>query len=351
MKKILFTLIATFIFSNDAFALMWNDDGVIPVQSISDHRWRDGATGRLINVQGMPDDYIPPVNNVPQTGPTGTGTNGGTGGGTSTGTNGDTGGGTTNTNGNSGTVTNDNAGNNNNENTPPKNTTTKTRPSAAQVAGAVVGGALGAYGIYANTTGKHEHTGKNVVDGTISGIFGGASIGALAGAKGGWIGAALGAVAGGLITGSQLFSEDDCLYDPIIPNEQGGPTFTCCNTVFNKGERFAKIGDYMFCDSTNENGQPYAGVRQCLQGGSQTKLGWWDGLWQQDAWTAGCTERWCNNNKPPHDNVILIPDTKNFCWKWQLATDDASSDPYTTAINKLQSAIRAYEKQCGTPNK
>ena len=187
----------------------------------------------------------------------------------------------------------------------------------------------------------------------------GAAIGSAVPVIGTGIGAVVGAVVGGLITGSQLFSENDCLYDPVITNEQGGPAFTCCNTVFNKGERYAKIGDYMFCDTTNENGQPYAGVRQCLQGGSATELSWWDGLWEDDAWSASCTERWCNNNKPPHDNVIPIADPENFCWKWQLADGSNGStgggtgggittDPYTATINKLQSAIRAYESQCGT---
>ena len=52
---------------NNAFALMWNDPDVVPVQSISDHRWRDAKTGRLINVTGMPDVSSTPTTPTPTT--------------------------------------------------------------------------------------------------------------------------------------------------------------------------------------------------------------------------------------------------------------------------------------------
>ena len=337
MKKLVFILIAIFHVFNDCSALMWNDPGVNPVQSISDRRWRDGATGRLINVKGMPDGYVPPANvgttpaapAVPTTPATPT---------ASTGTN------TTTTN-------------------PSTTTSTASTPAKkGMIKGAKVGTALmavsGAAMVYSGTAGQQEHDGWDLVSGVGGGAMTGAAIGSVVPVIGTVVGTIVGAVGGGLIAGSQLFSETDCLYDPIIRNEQGGPTFTCCNTAFNKGERYAKIGDYMFCDSTNENGQPYAGVRQCLQGGAETELDWWDGLWEDDAWTAQCQERWCNNNKPPHDNVIPIADTENFCWKWQLADDTSTgtggtggnntTDPYAATISKLQSAIRAYEQQCGT---
>lgn len=331
MKKIILVLIAIFCITDNCVALMWNDPGVNPVQSISDRRWRDGTTGRLINVKGMPDGYVPPANGgatpaapaVPATPATPT---------ASTGTN------TTTTN---------------------PSTTTSTASTSAKKGmskGAKVGTALmavsGAAMVYSGTAGQQEHDGWDLASGVGGGAMTGAAIGSVVPVIGTGIGAAVGAVVGGLITGSQLFSETDCLYDPIIPNEQGGPTFTCCNTVFNKGERYAKIGDYMFCDSTNENGQPYAGVRQCLQGGKPTELSWWDALWEDDTWSPQCEPRWCNDNAPPADKAVVpIADTENFCWKWQL--DDGTgggsiSDPYTATISKLQSAIRAYEQQCGT---
>lgn len=262
---------------------------------------------------------------------------------------GNTGGSNTGT-GNTGTGNNTTSNTSNTSNS--SNTTPKKGATALKTAGAVVGGALGAYGIYENTKGQGEHTATNVAGGATSGLLGGMSIGALYGVKGGWIGASIGAIVGGAFAGSQLFSETDCLYDPIILNKEGKPTFTCCNTAFNKGERQAGIGEYMFCDVTNENGQPLAGVRQCKQGGSETELSWWDGLWEDDAWDAECKPRWCNDNKPPHDNIIPIADTKNFCWNWQSATPDTSTpdaptDMYGLLIKKLQSAIYAYEKQCG----
>ena len=338
-------MIATFYIFNDCFALMWNDPGVNPVQSIHDQRWRDANTGRFINTQGMPGVVAPTATPAPAPAPTptpgptptGGGSGGGTGGGSASGSGGSSAGGSS-----SGTS----AG----------TTTTPAKGWKGMSKGAKVGTALtavsGAAMVYSGTAGQQEHDGWDLASGVGGGAMTGAAIGSAVPVIGTAVGTAVGAVVGGLISGSQLFSETDCLYDPMILNEQGGPTFTCCNTVFNKGERYAKIGDYMFCDSTNENGQPYAGVRQCLQGGSDTELSWWDGLWEDDAWSANCMPRWCNNNEPPADKtVITIADTANFCWKWQLATDDASSDPYTTTINKLQSAIRAYEKQCGTPNK
>lgn len=340
MKKLVFILIAIFYVFNDCSALMWNDPGVIPVQSISDHRWRDGATGRLINVQGMPNGYVPPANVgatpvAPAPGPTSTP------GPTTTGAN------TTTTTPTTSTGTN----------TTTTSTTTTTASTPAKgwkgmSKGAKVGTALtavsGAAMVYSGTAGQQEHDGWDLASGVGGGAMTGGAIGSAVPVIGTAVGAVAGGIIGGLISGSQLFSETDCLYDPIIVNKEGGPTFTCCNTAFNKGERYAKIGDYMFCDTLDANGMVTPLVRQCLQGGQATELSWWDGLWEDDSWSAQCQERWCNNNKPPRDQVVQpIPDTKNFCWNWQL-DDGTGSDPYTIAINKLQSAIRAYEAQCGT---
>ena len=250
-------------------------------------------------------------------------------------------------------------GNTNNQNT---TTTAKAgwkSASTLQKAGAVVGGALGAYGIYENTTGQGEHTATNVAGGTVSGLLGGVSIGALWGAKAGWIGAALGAAAGGLITGSQLFSETDCLTDPVTGK------FTCCNTLFNQGERQAAIGEYMFCGTLQPDGTTKAmapGVRQCLQGGSKTELSWWDGLWEDDTWNPGeCIVRYCSQEPPANTLVTYTPDTEKYCWNWEPASDSenayittndgsivAPSDPYSVLIYKLEQEIKAYQNQCDT---
>ena len=312
----------TAMFFADAFALMWNDPNVVPVQSISDHRWRDAKTGRLINVQGMPNVNPAPPTNTPvqpsqppasqpqpttQQQPKPTQQN--------------------------------------------KPTTKANAKGTLKKAGAVVGAAAGAYGIYENTKGQGEHSAENIAGGALSGVLGGASVGALWGVKAGWIGAAIGAVAGGAIAGSQLFSETDCLTDPITGE------FSCCNTLFNQGERQVEIGGYMFCDALDTNGNPWAGVRQCLQGGQPTELSWWDGLWQDDTWSPECTAHWCTGYDAPTVGTYVkyIPDTENFCYKWepaQSSDNDATivtepNDPYSALILLLETEINTIKKQCG----
>lgn len=293
-------------------------------------------------------------------GNTGTGnTGGGNTGGGNTGA-GNTGGGNTgggNTGGGNagaGNTGTGNTGTGNNTTSNTSNTTPKKGATALKTAGAVVGGALGAYVIYENTKGQGEHTATNVAGGALGGM----SVGALWGAKFGWIGAAVGAVVGGSIAGSQLFSETDCLHDPITGQ------FTCCNTLFNQGERQAAIGDYMFCGTEPTNDTPTQplppGVRQCLQGGSQTEFSWWDGLWEDDAWSAECVVRYCDNEPPANTMVVYTPDTENYCWNWRPAepgedgtvvTDDGEnvkpSDQYSVLIYRLKKEIQAYEKKCG----
>ena len=187
--------------------------------------------------------------------------------------------------------------------------------------GAKVAGALGAVGgaamVYDATSGQQKHSGWDVAQGAGGGAMAGASIGSFFPGLGTAIGAAVGAVVGGVIAGSQLFSETDCLTDPVTGK------FTCCHTAFNKGERYADIGDYMFCVVDAVDGVPAQyGTRQCQQGGSATAYSWWDGLWQDDAWTPECEYRYCNNDAPKlgFDNYIVhTADTENFCWKWQCA--------------------------------
>lgn len=187
--------------------------------------------------------------------------------------------------------------------------------------GAKVVGVLGAVGggvmVAESASGQQQHSGWDVAHGVGGGVWAGASIGSFFPGPGTAIGAAVGAVVGGAIAGSQLISETDCLTDPVTGK------FTCCHTAFNKGERYADIGDYMFCVVDATNGVPAQyGTRQCQQGGSATAHSWWDGLWQDDAWTPECEYRYCNNDAPKrgYDNYIVhTADTENFCWKWQCA--------------------------------
>lgn len=187
--------------------------------------------------------------------------------------------------------------------------------------GAKVAGVLGAVGggvmVAESASGQQQHSGWDVAKGVGGGVWAGASIGSFFPGPGTAIGAAVGAVVGGAIAGSQLISETDCLTDPVTGK------FTCCHTAFNKGERYADIGDYMFCVVDATAGVPAQyGTRQCQQGGSATAHSWWDGLWQDDAWTPECEYRYCNNDAPKrgYDNYIVhTADTENFCWKWQCA--------------------------------
>lgn len=294
-------------------ALMWNDPNITPVQTISDHRWRDANTGRLINTTGMPDTGInpnnpaqnPPVNPAPPVQPTNPGN---TGGGSTPPTNpGNTGGGNTG-GGNTG------GGNTGGGNTGNRASFKSTAGKVARGAGAALGAIGGAAMIYEGTKGQQEHSGWDVVAGVGGGAMAGASIGSVVPVIGTGVGAAAGAVIGGVITGSQLFSETDCLTDPVTGK------LTCCHTQFNQGERYADIGDYMFCGVEKDGktvAMPY-GVRQCQQGGSATKSSWWDGLWKDDAWTPECMPRLCGNTTPPKttDNIRWLADTGNWCWKW-----------------------------------
>lgn len=280
-------------FTKYAVALNWNDPGVTPVQSISDHRWRDANTGQFINVAGMPG-IIPPTTSGGTPTPTSTTTPTGTP--TTTGT------------------------------TAPAPTKTSTKTSfgqgvknnwAAKSTAGKVGSALAVVGgatmIYGATAGEEEHNAGNVVAGVAGGAMAGASLGSIIPGVGTAIGAAGGAIIGGVIAGSQLFSETDCLRDPVTG------LFTCCNTFFTNGQRNAKIGEYMFC--ANEKGEPMApGVRQCLQGDSDTELPWWKGLLKDDHWTPECKPRMCQGESEPAAGmtqyVFWVGDTENICYKW-----------------------------------
>lgn len=253
-----------------------------------------------------------------------------------------------------------------------------TGAKVAGVLGAVAGGAM----VYDATSGQQKHSGWDAARGVGGGAIAGASIGTFFPGPGTAIGAAVGAVVGGAIAGSQLISETDCLTDPVTGK------FTCCHTAFNKGERYADIGDYMFCIVDATAGVPAQyGTRQCQQGGSATAYSWWDGLWQDDAWTPECEYRYCNNDapKPGFDKYIVhTADTENFCWKWQCAKGlvrvgnwcerskagaagvasngtgsntetepvitDTSKERYELAIAKIQAQRNRVIRMCGVNN-
>lgn len=376
----------------DAWAASWNDPNVVPVQAISDHSWRDANTGQHIKIKGMPADGINP-NATPGTTPAATSAPTAT---------------TTSTSAPTTTApaatsapapaaappsTPNNAGaapavvNTPNTTKPGLGTAVKNNwkgmSTKAKVAGgvAVVGGTAA---VVSATSGNTKHSGWDVVSGVIGGGTAGAGVGSFVPVVGTAVAAGVGAVLGGIITGSQLFSETDCLDDPITG------AFTCCHTAFNKGQRQAEIGDYMFCAVNDSNGQPVAyGVRRCLQGDikngsetwSDTELSWWDGLWQDDFWEPECQYRFCGEAplRGLEEYIEYQPDTENFCWNWVCKTGYTKSgntcytsdgnaaggtavvspnapgaastaDPYATAIKNIQAERQRIIDFCGTQN-
>lgn len=289
------------VLSTGAFAAAWNDPGVIPVQSISDHAWRDANTGYYISTKGMPQ----PWNNTTQAGGTPTNTTAGAPANTNS---------SSSTNTNSGTSTN----------TPGTTTKSKLKTTGGAALGAV-GLVTGTMGVVNSASGQQEHSWGDVLEGTVSGAVaasGGAAVLNAIPVVGNisyGVAVAAGAVIGGVVSGSQLFSETDCLTDPVTGK------FTCCHTQFNQGERYAEIGEYMFCGDENNN-KLAPGVRQCVQGDmddessySETAASWFSGLWVDDFWTPECTVRICDNVAPQNgieSYIQYVPDETNYCWNW-----------------------------------
>lgn len=229
-------------------------------------------------------------------------------------------------------------------------------------AGAALGIVGGAAGIYGSVAGDDEHGAGDVALGASSGAALGATVGSIVPGIGTGVGAVGGAVIGGIFSGSQLFSETDCLHDPVTG------LFTCCHTQFNQGERYADIGDYMFCGVESDDGSVRAiipGVRQCLQGGNDTAASWWDGLWLDDFWSPECVVRICDNTVPPAEYTGYIDYTENvndICWDWNCTNGYRRSgntcvpvdvnnapplDPYNTLIQRLQNERNKIIQTCG----
>lgn len=343
------SIIAVIFYANCAVALNWNDPGIVPVQN-KNGQWVDQKTNRFINVQGMQQASNSSTSNTPNTTP---------------------GNAPSNTPGN---TPGDPPGNTSG---PQNATSTASKLSkAGKVAGAALGVASGTAMVVNATAGQEEHSWGDVVQGAIGGGIAAASgaagvnafvgVGQLAYA----ITVASGALVGGLVAGSQLFSETDCLYDPVTGK------FTCCHTQFNQGERYADIGEYMFCSKTQQDGTEAIfkpAVRQCVQGNMNNKdtwtgkkSSWISGLWKDDFWAPECEIRICDNVLPQSgidEYIDYTPDTEHFCWNWGcingytrsgntcVKTDGTSvtpkADDYDSLVQKIQAERSRILQECG----
>ena len=387
---IAFSLLSLFAISGTAFALNWNDPGVTPVQSISDHRWRDAATGRLINVTGMPGT----TTGTKDAGATAASATGATAVSAGTSTVATAEANAVNTAARSGNryIQGLKSAPSNFKNLP------TVKAKIFKGLGVLGGGLL----VYQGTVGSGPHSWGDVVSGALGGLTAGASVGSLTGPAYPFVVAGA-TIVGAAVGGAKFFSESggDCVYDPIL---MGGDTvYTCCNTVFNKGMRWVGPGGTMFCEMPD--GSP--GVHTCLNGGSTTT----DSMWKQDEWS-DCQETdtmWCPGvSKPTDDNgVVYIPtlaglqtkvaqqqtskiqgvtpqsqtltedELKNvsICWDWNCDTElgfykdgnicaygktndtsdsgtDATTasslpDPYDVIIKRIQAEIQRITNQCG----
>ncbi len=189
----------------------------------------------------------------------------------------------------------------------------------------VAGKAMGVLGIVSGTmmiweanAGEGARTGGDLLKAAAGGAMVGMGVASIVPGVGTLIGTAVGAVAGAATVGWQMFSETDCLTDPVT-NKQ-----TCCNTTTGDVKR--GIGDYMFCQK--KSGGAMAMVRQCKVGGRSESSCGWDNPWgcvkdafSDDAWDEDCETRWCSGTSaPPNglaDLVVYEPDTSKVCWKWR----------------------------------
>lgn len=351
MKKIhSFTIFfaCCLITCNAARALTSDDIGVAPAQRISDRAFVDGNTGKNIKLtpeykdklnatMGNNQASVSAAQTVPAMATTATSAAA--------------------TSANAGSVTSSAtaaAGGKSGLRNAASQTATKWKGmSTASKAGTAIAAVGGAAMVYDATSGDTEHSWWDVASGAGGGAMTGAAIGNVVPVIGPAIGAAAGAVIGGLASGSQLFSETDCLHDPVTG------LFTCCNTLFNGGQRNVEIGGYMFCGNESSTPEKIAPmVRQCRQGGNEKPASWWDGLWLDDAWEPECVVRYCNGVTPPPENSIVqyIPDADNICWRWVPTSSSITApngqvingnDPYAVLIYKIETERNNIISQCG----
>ena len=342
------SIIAVIFYANCAVALNWNDPGIVPVQN-KNGQWVDQKTKRFINVQGMQQASNSSTYNTPNTTPVND---------------------PSNTPGNT-------PGNPPGNTSGPNNATSTSKLSkVGRVAGGVVGVTLGTAGLVDAVSGQNEHNWGDVLQGAVSL---GSATAAGASALNAFVGignvayaitVASGALVGGLVAGSQLFSETDCLYDPVTGK------FTCCHTQFNQGERYADIGEYMFCSKANQDGTETIfkpAVRQCVQGNMNNKdtwtgkkSSWISGLWKDDFWTPECEIRICDNVLPQSgidEYIDYTPDTEHFCWNWSCINGYTRSgntcvksdgtrvspkaDDYDSLVQKIQAERSRILQECG----
>lgn len=181
--------------------------------------------------------------------------------------------------------------------------------------GGVLSIAAGTMMVWEANAGEGARTGGDLLKAAAGGAMIGMGVASIVPGVGTVIGTVVGAIAGAATVGWQMFSETDCLTDPIT-NKQ-----TCCNTTTGDVKR--KIGDYMFCQK--KGGGAMAMVRQCRVGGrSQSGSGiggWFKDLFSDDAWTDDCMERWCTGVTAPPNGleqyIQYVPDTSKVCWKWE----------------------------------
>lgn len=191
---------------------------------------------------------------------------------------------------------------------------------ALRVAGGLFSIAAGGMMIWEANAGEGARTGGDLLKAAAGGAMVGMGVASIVPGVGTLVGAAVGAVAGAATVGWQMFSETDCLTDPVT-NKQ-----TCCNTTTGDVKR--GIGDYMFC---GKDGKTSAMVRQCKVGGRSQKsecninpLTWGGCIkdaFSDDEWDKNCETRWCSGTSaPPNglaDLVVYEPDTSKVCWKWR----------------------------------
>ena len=191
---------------------------------------------------------------------------------------------------------------------------------ALRVAGGLFSIAAGGMMIWEANAGEGARTGGDLLKAAAGGAMVGMGVASIVPGVGTLIGAAVGAVAGAATVGWQMFSETDCLTDPVT-NKQ-----TCCNTTTGDVKR--GIGDYMFC---GKDGKKSAMVRQCKVGGRSQKAecSWepwnWGGCikdaFSDDEWDKNCETRWCSGTSaPPNglaDLVVYDPDPSKVGWKWR----------------------------------
>ena len=192
---------------------------------------------------------------------------------------------------------------------------------------AVVGGGIG---LYDANAGDEARTFGDLLQAAGSGAAVGAGIATLIPIPGvsQIVGGVIGGVVGAATVGFQMFSETDCLTDPVT-NKQ-----TCCNTT--TGNVIVPIGGYMFC---GKDGKVAAAVRQCQVGGKGKGSGWWSDLWEDDAWSAECMPRWCDGySEPPtglEKYIVPVPDTNNVCWKWECGPGFTLTQNKTKCLPKF----------------